>query len=618
LREFEQCVELLYKYAIRELDRTTRDIIMAAASSSRRRARDDDDAAPARIVLSGGHAEVSRTIDRYRREQACDAVLKSSEGEIFHVHRVILTGKSEYFEGLYSSEWADADGTVTLSQVSYDSLRCCLDWIYCGTTEVMSEQALFALLEAAVYLRIQELVTAGGQAATSRLDPSNALLAWTVAEPRPELAGLAAAAFRKACRNFSAIVADSAAWASVPRALVHALLADDRLAVTKEEDVYHAATAWIAARNPPLAASEAMSLLVHVRYARLEAHFVADVVRREPLLRTASGQQVLLDAFQAAWFGSQPPTRLGGLRGFLYVMGGRSDDVGNRSRVMERFDPKAKSWQTMPPMPRPRCDFGSALVGNKIYVVGGHGVENDVGAANTMDCYDVITETWEAMPPMSMQRVNCIAAVVDDQIYVLGGLTGGMERFDPHARTWETMPALPTQRTACSAAVVNGKLFVVGGKIEPSAAHGTVTARMDRFDPATRTWEAMPPMPTARATCATAVIAGSIYVLGGQEAHGPFSFSEAYSDSVERFVVATNEWDPMPRQLMAFKSIGPRAAALNGKIYVLGGRSTTVRHSLMEVVDTASGEGVLATWSTVSLAPTSTPTAFGAVVSVAV
>ena len=159
--------------------------------------------------------------------------------------------------------------------------------------------------------------------------------------------------------------------------------------------------------------------------------------------------------------------------------------------------------------------------------------------------------------------------------------------------------------------------FGMGSGLAPFAP-GTVTARLERFDPATRTWEVMPPMPTARATCATAVIAGSIYVLGGQEAHGPFSFSEAYSDSVERFVVATNEWDPMPRQLMAFKSIGPRAAALNGKIYVLGGRSTTVSHRSMEVVDTASGEGVLATWSTVSLAPTSTPTAFGAVVSVAV
>ena len=60
-----------------------------------------------------------------------------------------------------------------------------------------------------------------------RLGPSTALGAWSVAEPHAELSALAAAAQRIASRSFSAIVVDGAAWASVPIALVRALLADD-------------------------------------------------------------------------------------------------------------------------------------------------------------------------------------------------------------------------------------------------------------------------------------------------------------------------------------------------------------------------------------------------------
>lgn len=136
-----------------------------------------------------------------------------------------------------------------------------------------------------------------------RLGPSTALGAWSVAEPHAELSALAAAAQRIASRSFSAIVVDGAAWASVPIALVRALLADDCLAISKEEEAYAAAIAWISAQS--VEASEATRLLALIRYAHMQADFVANVVRKEPLLQTAeAGAPARCFSSGVVWLGA--------------------------------------------------------------------------------------------------------------------------------------------------------------------------------------------------------------------------------------------------------------------------------------------------------------------------
>lgn len=574
------------------------------AAPSRRRARDDAPPPAPVLVISGGHAEPPRTVDKYRRGVACDAVLYSACGTDFHVHRVVVMGKSEYFEGLYNSEMSDASGEVTLSQISAAALSACIEWIYVGSAPVASDPLLFTLLEAAIYLRIDDLVRAAAAAATSRLGPSTALVAWSVAEPQPELAALAAAAQRIACYCFSTIVA-SAAWTSAPSSLVHALLADDRLAVTKEEEVYAAAMAWLSACTPPLSAPEATRLLALIRFARLEAAFVLQVVRREPRLQTAEGQTVLLDAFQAAWFGAAARARQGAKRGFLFVMGGIKVCEGgvseqNLVNSIERYDVDANRWQLMPNMPTARYAFGAAVIGDKIYVVGGRAASSGPQGLEvrltTMDCFDIVTQTWEAMPRMPRRDAFDIA-VLDRKLILVGGTNSNgalaeMHCFDPHTRTWEAMPPMPTRRvnTSCSATTVDGKLYVVGGRDATSRA---LLTTVERYDPATRMWESMPSMATARASCAIAVLDGHLYAVGGM---GP----AGWLDSMERFDPATNAWAPMP--LMALKHAAPKAAALDGKIYVQGGAvaGQTVRHDLLEVFNPASDDP-LSSWSTTPL-----------------
>lgn len=126
----------------------------------------------------------------------------------------------------------------------------------------------------------------------------------------------------------------------------------------------------------------------------------------------------------------------------------------------------------MPPMPTGRVAFGSAVVRDKIYVIGGRSEDDPLMAGRTMDCFNIVTQTWQAMPPMKTRRIRCAAVALDGKLYVVGGcfddLIGvrtSMERFDPDTQAWEAMPPVPAARQYCSAATVRGKLYVIGGKV---------------------------------------------------------------------------------------------------------------------------------------------------------
>eukprot|EP00966_Prymnesium_polylepis_P263270 6081084-Prymnesium_polylepis.2 len=55
--------------------------------------------------------------DRLRYHSLCDTILYAACGADFHVHRAVVMRKADYFEALYSSEWGDANGAVTLSEI---------------------------------------------------------------------------------------------------------------------------------------------------------------------------------------------------------------------------------------------------------------------------------------------------------------------------------------------------------------------------------------------------------------------------------------------------------------------------------------------------------------------
>ena len=84
---------------------------------------------------------------------------------------------------------------------------------------------------------------------------------------------------------------------------------------------------------------------------------------------------------------------------------------------------------------------------------------------------------------MPTARMNAGAAVLGGKLFVVGGHGGTaylntVEVYDPVANAWTSRTAMPTARAALGVGSVSGWLYAVGGRNETRAL-----ARNERFTP---------------------------------------------------------------------------------------------------------------------------------------
>jgi N-acetylneuraminic acid mutarotase len=195
----------------------------------------------------------------------------------------------------------------------------------------------------------------------------------------------------------------------------------------------------------------------------------------------------------------------------LYIYGGhlgRAHEYSatSQANTLWRLDLKnSKSWESLGDGPGLQ---GLAMVahGNKLYRLGGFiaknddGQEHDLWSQADVNCFDVHTGQWEAFPSLPEPRSSFDAAVLGDRIYVVGGwnIQGSGETtwldsayaidLTSESPTWQRIPDPPFQRRALSVAVHQGKLYAIGGMQQ----QGGPSTRVDVFDPQTQTWSRGP------------------------------------------------------------------------------------------------------------------------------
>ena len=122
----------------------------------------------------------------------------------------------------------------------------------------------------------------------------------------------------------------------------------------------------------------------------------------------------------------------------LYVMGDTNDLALG---LVKCFDPATGAWEAVAPMASAREDFGAAMVGGKVYMMGGK--DGNGGMLGSVECFDQATGAWEVVASMVSARDGCSAAIVGGKAYVMGGKDGNdlalssVERFDPVTGAWE-------------------------------------------------------------------------------------------------------------------------------------------------------------------------------------
>jgi N-acetylneuraminic acid mutarotase len=228
------------------------------------------------------------------------------------------------------------------------------------------------------------------------------------------------------------------------------------------------------------------------------------------------------------------------------------------------------TWVELAPTPIKRTESSSALVGDKIYLLGGF---TPKGISKEVDVWDSESRTWSRIVPLPRGLHHTTASVVGGKLYVIGGFDSGTWRpsnvnygYDPQVHRWTVKTPMPTARGAHAAGVVDGKIHLVGG------AHRKLfnlvnTPAHEVYDPKTDSWETLTPMPTARDHLTVSVIGKKLHAIGGRvdvDYNNNLNAHEAYDTKA-------GEWSlhaPLPTARSGITS-----QMLNGLIHVFGGES---------------------------------------------
>ena len=288
------------------------------------------------------------------------------------------------------------------------------------------------------------------------------------------------------------------------------------------------------------------------------------------------GQQATLAGPAAGEWGRRAPLQepnseisVAELNGKIYVVGGYPSDRVTVPTV-QVYDAAQDRWKLTTPLPVPLNHTMAASVNGKLYVIGGQTIaQSDSSFVDSVYEYDPATQRWTSRAPMPTQRSAGGAVVVGGKIYVAGGRPPRGRDFavyDPRANSWTPLPDLPTQRNHLAAVAIEGKVFVAGGRFGGGVQSET-TDVVEIFDPATNTWTPGAPMLIPRGGINGVVAAGCLHVFGGEgnrnDPNGMFSDHDLYDP-------ITKTWtrlDPMPVPVHGVTG----AVFLNNLIYLPGG-----------------------------------------------
>jgi len=279
-----------------------------------------------------------------------------------------------------------------------------------------------------------------------------------------------------------------------------------------------------------------------------------------------------------------------GINGKLYAFQGLLPGFKPAGLVYE-YDPGSDAWTQKKPMPHPVHHAALTVFNGKMYLFGGFDspATGPPGWNPVNDAweYDPVTDGWRALAQMPTLRGGGVAAVVGGKIYVIGGAgpvadastpairprqpqrsLGNVEEYDPAANTWRARAPMPTPCNHMGGEAVNGKIYVIGGRLSGAfiiGFPGNINL-VQAYDPATDSWVTKKPMPTARSGLNTASLNGIIYTAGGEVQNDDYL---AAFRAFEAYDPASDTWWQLPPMLL------PRhegiMAALGNRIHVAGG-----------------------------------------------
>ena len=381
--------------------------------------------------------------------------------------------------------------------------------------------------------------------------------------------------------------------------------------------VYNCLTnTWITAQDMPTAREGAVAVVVDGKI-----HVLGGYVDNGELGVIVLDVHEVYDPFEDTWSTKSPlPTPLAYANGFasdgaIHILGGQSAGIEYHT-VHYAYSPATDTWVEKAALPTARRRYAIAQFEGKYHCLGGEGVSGDLTAH---DVYDPQTDSWQNKATLPSARAGLGAVSIFNRIYAMGGGVAN-EEYDPSTDTWRKMMDLPQARAGLTALTYKDGIYLLGGTVEEISnqmyhpdlinVSGTVS---DDFSGVERVevGGALATITGSTFTVRTLLIKGNqstsaiCWDKAGNSSEDTFSFigddeppqlaftfpllneitnKATYLDDVSVFA----ERAPLPEEAGYMA-----AAVIDGKIYVVGGRT----HST-QVYDPATNS-----WSQLSPLP---------------
>ncbi len=212
----------------------------------------------------------------------------------------------------------------------------------------------------------------------------------------------------------------------------------------------------------------------------------------------------------------------------IYLAGGYTANAAGTGQIFGtkevwRYNVAANNYTRLPDLPVDRASGQLVYLNGELHHIGGTNKARtlDVGDHHVLSLQPLGT-AWRTAAPLPNPRHHAGAAVLGGKIYYIGGQRGhdhvlttqtDVHAYNPATNTWTKVQGLPRGRGHISGAtfVHDNRIFVLGGEI----MHGTSVRDVTAYDPATNTWTAYTPLPASRASGVAGAINGTLYYTTG-------------------------------------------------------------------------------------------------------
>ena len=246
----------------------------------------------------------------------------------------------------------------------------------------------------------------------------------------------------------------------------------------------------------------------------------------------------------------------------------------------------AQSWTDLPPMVHQRVEATVVQYNDDLYVFNGFG--EDIKIEPSVERYDAATQSWSVIGSTSVLLGNAVThngtVRVGDQVWFIGGRKGSHPGqvsdevwiYNLNTGSWTRGPLLPAPVASGGAALVNNRIHWLGGldTLANCDVDHHFVYDLSKPDNGWQDISSSAPVPSPRNHFATAVLNGSIYIIGGQYGHDNCpGTNRGDTNLVHAYNPLTGEWVQKANLPSIQSHAEPSTFVYRHAIYVAGGKT---------------------------------------------